>query len=525
MADEKNQNETPQDELQDDDQNETQDAKLQCGVEIEDTGVWKKKIVVTIPRSEINKEQDSQYGELMTSAEVPGFRKGRAPKRLVEKRFGEEIGKQTKLKILANAFEIIDDKYDFDILGEPDLDIDKIELPEEGDLTFDYEIEVKPEFELPELEGIKIERPFYEVTDEQIDEQIDNMQRRMGKMEDVEGAAAKDDFARGDVTMNVEGIDEPQTQSDTLVRVGSTAMMGVTLDDMGKTLKGAKAGDTKTCTADVPDTHAIEELRGKKAKFTIEVKGVKRLVPAALDEEFFSRFGVGDEKELRQRIEEELESQSDREIRKLMSQRVQDYLAENIDFDLPEGIASRHAATVLQRQYYQLLQQGIPQEQIVENIEKLRASVDDASAKQLKMTFIMSKIADGFDITVTQEEINGFVARVAATYGRRPERVRDEMEKEGRLAELQNAIREEKTIERILEMAEVVDAPPKSEKITAEKKTAKDTKSTESAKSTKSAKAKADKATETGKTKVATAKKPKAAAKKPKKADSGDKEK
>lgn len=434
------------------------EEKFECTIKVEDSGVWKKKVTIEVPRSQIDKVLEDQYGQLMDSAEVPGFRKGRAPRRIVEKRFGEEINKQVKLNLLSQAFEKFDSEYEFDILGEPDLDIDKIEVPETGDMSFDYEIEVTPVFEVPELEGVRIEKPLYEVTEEQIDETLDNLRRRQGRMEEVESGAEEDDYVRADVTLKIEGRDD-ETREDQLVRVGSTALMGVVVDDMGKTLKGAEAGKTYTCTADMDENHPREEFRNKQAHFTIEVRGVRRLIPAELNEEFLAQTGCSDEAELRQRIEENLESEADREIRNMMSRQVTDYLNEKITFDLPEGVAARHAARVLQRQYYDLMRRGVPAEQISENIETLRAQSSEESARQLKMSFIMDKVAEKLEITVGDAEINGFIAQMAAMYQRRPEKLRDEMQREGRLDEMHNMIRDEKALDKILEMAEVVDAP------------------------------------------------------------------
>ena len=437
-----------------------EEEKLQCEVEISESGAWKKKISIVIPRSEIDKELNKDYDEFRRTALVPGFRKGRAPRRLVEKRFGEEVDEKAKLRLLTQVFEQIDEDHDFEILGEPDLDIEKIEVPETGDMSFEYEIEVKPEFELPELEGIKVEKPLFEVTDDRVNESLEALQRRAGKLEDVTEGAKEDDMVTADVTMTAEGLEEPETREGVPMRVGSTAVMGVMIEDMGKVLDGAKAGDSKTCSAEAPDTHEKEEVRGKKVEFALEVKEVKRLIPAELNDEFYGMFGVADEAELRERITEDLEDRADREVRGMMKRQINEHLEKSVEFELPEGVAARHANRVLQRRYYELLQEGVPNDQLEENIERLRAASSAESARQLKMSFILEKAADKLEVEVTEGEVNAFIAQTAATYQTRPERLRDQMAKEGRLEQLRDEIASEKVIDRILEMAEVVDAPP-----------------------------------------------------------------
>jgi len=137
------------------------------------------------------------------------------------------------------------------------------------------------------------------------------------------------------------------------------------------------------------------------------------------------------------------------------------YLDEKVGFELPEGVAARYADRFLARRYYDLLQQGIAREMIEENLERLRASSSEEANRQLKMSFVMDKVAEKLEVSVSEAEVNGVVAQIAARYGRRPERVKEELDREGRLESLKNQIRDERAVDKILEMAEVVDAPVK----------------------------------------------------------------
>ncbi len=439
-----------------------EEEKFQCSVDVSDSGPWKKKVSVTVLRAEIDKELDRQYSELRWKAEVPGFRKGRAPRRLVEKRYGEDITNQTKLKVMGQAFEQIEEEQDFEVLGEVDFDPEKVEMPEEGDFTWEYQIEVKPEFEMPHLEGVKIEKPMFEVTEERINEAIMEMRNRQGQTVELkDDEAQQNEWVQADVVLKVDGVDEEERIEDHPIRVDSTALMGVMIEDMGEILSGAKIGQTKNCKATVTDTHQKEEYRGKEAEFTIEVKGIRRLIPAELNEDFYQALGVSDEAELQQRIEEGLEQQAEGEIRRMMSQQVYKYFDEQVEFELPEGVAARHADRFLARQYYDLLQKGVAREMIDENLEKLRASSSGEANRQLKMSFIMEDVAEKLAINITDMEVNGVIAQIAAQYGRRPERVREELEREERLETLEHQIRDERAVDRILEMANIVDAPIK----------------------------------------------------------------
>ena len=133
-------------------------AEVKNTVTIEDSGPCKKKVTIEIPQESIKKALDERYGELRKDADVPGFRKGRAPIRLLEKRFGSEVSEQIKLKLLVDASDSALKDNELNTLGEPDFDHEKVELPDEGPMKFDFEVEVRPQFELPELEGIKVEK-------------------------------------------------------------------------------------------------------------------------------------------------------------------------------------------------------------------------------------------------------------------------------------------------------------------------------------------------------------------------------
>ncbi len=443
---------------------ETQE-KFNCQVNVADSGPWKKKITVDIPREEIDKEMNKQYGDLVHSAEIPGFRKGHAPRKLIEKRYGQDVTSQVKLQLMTKAFKQIDEEQDFEILGDPDFDPEKIELPESGDFHFDYEVEVKPKFELPALEGIQIEKKIYEINEERVNDALEEFLRRNGELVEINDEAAQEgDVLRADITMTVEGIDQPETFPDHPLRVAESGIHGVWIEEMAAVLEGVKAGETRTCSATVPDTHAKEEYRGKKAQFSIRVNILKRLIPAEVNEEFLAKVGLESEEELKKAIESSLENQTEREVRNSMKQQVSDYLNKNVNFDLPTGVATKHANQFLVRRYYELLNQGISSEIIEENIEKLRSASSEQAAQNLKMEFIMDAVADKLEIEVSEGEINAAIAQMAAVNRRRPESLKNEMQKEGRLDNIRSYIRDEKAIDKILEMAQVVDAPVEEEK-------------------------------------------------------------
>ncbi|UCF42854.1 MAG: trigger factor, partial [Planctomycetota bacterium] len=394
---------------------EEQTAESKNTVTIKEAGPCKKKVSVEIPEEAVKNATDEQYETLRKEAMVPGFRKGRAPRRLLEKRFGKETNEQVKLKLLADASDSALKDNELDVLRDPDIDFEEIELPEAGPLKFDFEVEVRPEFDLPSLEGIAVEKTKLEVTDEQVNREIEQLRRWSGIWAPREGGVVElEDQIIGDVVLKAEDVEEEQKLDNIEIYVRQNGFVGaVPVEKLDEVLTGAKAGETKQTSVDVPKTYFREEYRGKKVDVQITVKDIKWLKPAALDEGFFKRFGVEDEDELREKVRDTLHGRLETQARTEMSEQIYKYLLDNTDFDLPVDVVADHSTTLLQRQYSNLLMRGLAREQVEEQMEQLQASSDQRAKEQLKTFFIMDKIAKKLEINVTEEEINGHIAQLA----------------------------------------------------------------------------------------------------------------
>jgi trigger factor len=429
-------------------------------VTIEDAGPCKKKVIVEIPQKAIETAVDGQYKELGKDAQIPGFRKGRAPRRLLEKRFGKDVSDQVKLKLLAEASESAIKDKELNILRDPDIDYEKIELPEEGELKFEFEIEVRPEFELPKLEGIELTKTKREVTDEQIDAEIEQLCKYSGVWapRDEDAEAEQGDQIIADTLIKVEGVEEAEKLDNNGIFVRSNGFVGsIPVEKLDELLIGAKAGDTKETSLTVPKTYFKEEYRGKKVDIEITVKDIKWLKPAELNSDLFTRLGVEDENELREKIHDMLEGRLQQQANTELNEQIYRYMLDNTDFDLPVDVVADQASTILQRQYINMLRQGMPREKIEENQEQLRAGSEEQAKEQLKTFFIMDKVAEKLEIDVTEEEINGHIAQTAMQRGQRPERMREDMLRDGSLTQFRIQVREGKCIAKILETAKITE--------------------------------------------------------------------
>ncbi len=457
-------------------------------VAVEDVGPCKKKVTVEIPEETIKEVVDEQYRELRRDAVLPGFRKGRAPRRLLEKRFGKETGEQVKLKLLAEASAAAIKDRKLDVLTDPDVDYQHVELPQTGPLKFEFQVEVRPEFELPALEGIPVTRPKLEVTEAQVEREIEQLQRWAGVWTPREsGTVERDDQVIAGVRQNLELTDEEKAKQAAQVEgktegnepaptylpeaetkldnaeifVRPHGFVGsVPVEKLDELLAGAVVGDKKTTTVEIPKTYFRAELQGRKVNVEIEIKEVKYLKPAELNEPFLQRYGVKTKDELREKIRDNLQTRLESEGRSEMSDQVYRYLLDNTKFDLPLDIVARQAGNVLQRQYLNLLSRGLSRQQVDEQMEQLRAGSEEQAKQQLKTFFIMDHVAEKLQIEVSEEEINGHIARVAIQRGQRPEKLKEQMERDGSLAQFRLEVRQDKCIDKLLESAQVTEQAP-----------------------------------------------------------------
>ena len=457
-----------------------QPAAAKNTVTIEEAGPCRKKVIVEIPEEMIMSATDEQYETLRKEAMVPGFRKGRAPRRLLEKRFGKETGEQIKLKLLAEASEAALKDNKLDALRDPDIDFEKVELPETGPMKFDFEIEVRPEFDLPELEGIAVNKTRLEVTDEQVDSELERLQKWAGiwTPRQDEPVQAEDQII-ADAVLKAEDVEEEEKLHNIEVYVRPNGFVGgVPVEKLHELLVGAKAGDDKQTTVVVPKTYFREEYRGKKVNVRIHIKDAKWLQPAAMDEAFVKRYNCEDEAELREKLRDKLHGQLEQQARTEMTEQIYRHLLDNTSFELPLDVVADHSATLLKRQYVNLLMRGLSREQVEEHMEQLHASSEQQAKEQLRTFFIMDKVSEKLEIQVSEEEINGHIAQLAIQRGQRPERMREDMERNGSLEQFKLQVREEKCVAKLLESAKITEIEPEKKKSEPKKAARKTTKKT-----------------------------------------------
>lgn len=472
---------------------EAEEAKLKEAVEVEseDVGNLRKKLTITVKREHVDERMSEQFAELKREAQVDGFRKGRAPLRLIEKRFGRDVSDQMVGTLVGNAMLAALEKADLEnrTIGEPqiwvkvpeersedgkrstvlvdklvelDQALEYLNLPTDDALTFTCEVELKPEFDLPELEGISVERPSVEITDEMVTEEVDRVRASRGQYVPVaDGPVEADDLLVVDYKAAV-GDETLAEEANRAMAARDQRLEDISVEGLGDALQGKKVGDEVTIEATVPDEHEKTEIRGKKASFHFTIQDIKRFTRPDLDQEFLTSLGMENEEELRETIRAELEVRRNQMVKDRMRDQVRKHLLENTSMDLPEGLSQRQTDRLVSRRMIDLYRMGMPQPEIDKRIDELKASAADEAVEELRFFFIMEKIAEELEVSVTEEEINSVIGSIAARSGQRFDRVRDQLGRGG-LENLYIRLRDDKILDRLIENAQVTDTKDDSE--------------------------------------------------------------
>jgi len=461
--------------------------KKAIDVKIDEAGVLRKTLTITIPRDNLQTELDKEFKELITESTVPGFRKGRAPRRLIEKRFGRDVGEQVQTRIVSNAYLAATEREDIKVLGDPliwvkskardgkeseneelvdmQVALRQLKLPDEGDFSFRCEVEVKPEFEIPDLEGVAIEKLDMQIGDEDVDTQVDRIRARRGSFAPLgeDAVVEEDDLLICDVRMTVDG-NEVKTIENYPCAARAQMLEGAIITDFGEKLEGAKIGQTRTVKGTLPEDHANAELRGKDAEFELKVAEIKRLQLPAVDAMFLQSMGFEDEGEFRNHVRSNMEAQLGTEIRRGMQNQVRKYLLDTIKLDIPEGMSSKQAERIAGRRRIDLQRQGVPDEEISKHSDELMTSAKEQAVSELKLFFIFDALADKYKIDVSEEELNAQIGAMASAYNKRFDRMRDELTRNNGMMMLYIEVRDEKVIDRILDKAKITETKPEPHK-------------------------------------------------------------
>jgi trigger factor len=434
--------------------------RLELGVDISDAGPCKKHIRVEVPRAEVERQFDETLKELRREAAVPGFRPGRAPRGLVQRRYRKEVAGQVKSTLLMACMEQLDEDHKLNPISQPKLDLDAIELPDDGPMRFEMDVEVRPEFTLPDYKGLILKRPVKEVGEADVDAQVRSFLERYAQLvPKFEGGAELGDLLTADLVFHKDGVRFNEVKELQLRLQPELRFQDGKVPDAAGALVGARPGDVREAEAQIGTSSPDPALRGQTIHVTFHVHDLKRLRLPEMNAEFLETVGFESEAELRAALRGVLERRLKFLQRQALRRQVVDRLLAEAPFDLPADLVTRQERLTLRRQVEEMRQAGLSEGEIRAREAEVRADAHEQTLRSLKEFFLLAKVAEAEDIKVEDDDLEAEIEAIAERAGESARRVRARVEKEGLADSLAEQILERKALDRILDQVTVEDVP------------------------------------------------------------------
>lgn len=411
-------------------------------------------LTIEVEAAEVNKAVDQACKRLANRVSIPGFRKGKAPRMIVERHVGKDAVLQEAFDIVApKALSKAFDEQKIDPVTRPSVDIETLE--EGKDLVFKATVTPRPEVKLGDYKGLNVPKNEVSITDEDVEKQLKTFQDRQGKLVDApEGAEVKDGdfttldfkgFVDGEAFDGGEGKDYP-------LQIGSNSFIPGFEDQ----LVGAKIGEERDVNVKFPEEYHAKELAGKDATFKCTIRSIKTKELPAIDDELakkVSKFETLDE--LTADIRKNLEENAERTAENDQKSAAIEMATNNITVDIPAVMIDNRVTAMIQEMAMRLEQQGMKLEQYLQyagtDIAKLREQYRETAEKNVKTDLMLEEVAKAEDIKVEAKDLDEEVAAMAAAYGATPQQVQKIIKEQGRIGDLAASVLRKKTAQFIID--------------------------------------------------------------------------
>jgi trigger factor len=413
----------------------------------------KVKLSVEVDEDEFDKAINEAFRKIAREVRIPGFRPGKAPRKILESRLGPQVGREQALHdALPEYYAQALSDNDVDAIDAPHIDITSGE--EDGPVVFDAVVEVRPVVQVPGYGGLRVEIPRPEPSEDEIDAQIDRMRQVQATFSDVERTAVDGDAVVIDITGTLGGeAQDGLTADDYSYTVGSKAITA----EVDEQLTGAKAGDILEFDATHPDPEEERQLR-----FKVLVKTVReRVLPDADDEWAAENSEFETIEALRDSIRERSATLRRAQAQAAVRDRTGQALARLVEDEIPEALVSQEINHRAQELAMRLQAQGLTPEQWMaitgKTSEDLTAELREAAEVSAKVDLALRAVADAEQIECTDDDLDAELSEVARRVDTPVERVRAEFERGGQLAAVRSDVRKRKALDWLLERVEIVD--------------------------------------------------------------------
>ncbi|HNX35905.1 MAG TPA: trigger factor [Kiritimatiellia bacterium] len=426
-------------------------------VDTQNVASCKVKVIVKAEADETRKEYEEVIKTFMQQGRVPGFRPGKVPREIIKRDFHKEITEEVQGRLFRALYRQALDQQGIKMVSLLDVS-DMLFSPETG-ITFTLTVDVQPDFDLPKYKKIPVVFEDPAVTEAQVDEHIDRLRKAFAKFEEAPAGHPIEagDLVSIDFTGLIDGKPVKEVAAEAkAISEGTDFWIQVEEDrfipEVVNALKGMKAGEATEVKFKFGKDQPVEALRGKKAVYSVTVKTVRmRVLPK--DEDLLTQVKLESLDKLREQTRTHLTESAQQAEKQRREQTVIEFLLKKTEFDLPESQVAEEINTTLDRMANEAHYRGLTREDMEKNREAIIENATESAKRQLRLRYILGKVADQEGITLTDDEVRQKIETLAAEFHTKPEQLRAQIEKNERMGLLRSQIRDEKTLRFLLEEA------------------------------------------------------------------------
>ncbi len=412
----------------------------------------RKLLKIEMPGDLVEKVTQEVYRQIKKVAKIPGFRPGYAPQDLMEKHYSGDAKEQVLKRLIPEGYRQALKFHKVIPVGLPR--VFNIDLRKNGPLTFEAEVDTKPDFRLKKYKGVKVVKKRISVSPEEVDKGLSRLRQMYAKYIDSEGPVKKNDHAVCEVEAFVDGAPVTKKNKNMWIQADKEA----SLLGMGEELIGLAKGQAKEINAKLPDDYADKKYAGKLAKFKVLVNEIKEKRLAELDDSFAVGLKFKNLDALRKGIESELYARKENSLKiGMKNQILESFLKEN-KFSVPSGMVGRQKEVLAGRLEMELTQKGLGKEEAEKKVKELDSKLEHDAIDKIRLYFILDDIAVKEKIETSENDIKERIKNIALSTGRSAEEVRKYYEKENLIGGLSEEIKEGKVLDFLLKEANVAEA-------------------------------------------------------------------
>jgi trigger factor len=429
-------------------------------VDIKDAGVARKIATVSFDSDEVSKHESKVCQELGKLVNIPGFRKGKAPANVIRKKYAKELKDELNRKVSTAAYEAVLENKDIKVYSV--LKVDAGELEPSQSASVEVTVDIEPEFDLPKYKEYELTVEPTDVKEEDVTKELDAIREQRASFDVVERASQKGDYVKCSYEGTLDGkpvaeilLDKPMygKQANTWEEAGNQTGMGV--DAIAEGVLGMAAGDKKEVSADFAKDFEVEALAGKSVTYQLEVHEVReKKAPALEDEEFLKSLKIESVDELKEKVTEQIKYRKEQENVNLKRKQITQNILDTDDFPLPQQAVEEESKAIFQNRIQQATQQGAKPEEIEKNRDEWWKESQTQGQARVKLTLVLSKIAEEEKITVEKEDLAQAATREAMMRREDPTKFIKELTQDrARLNRLREDIVYDKTLVKIAELS------------------------------------------------------------------------